>query len=71
MAKVIYAEEITTLKKCGDTLIRRIFIQGNGKRKPAIRISNDCDAKAGVLIQKYSKRWLDSAELSDPIHFFT
>jgi transposase len=67
---VTYAEEITTLKKCGETPIRRIFIKGNGKMKPAVLMTNDSVTKAEALIQKYAQRWLIETEIAEHIQFF-
>jgi len=50
--------------------IRQILITGNGKRKPAIIITNDFNIKLEDLVRKYSQRWLVEKGISEQIHFF-
>jgi hypothetical protein len=62
-------EDITTLKGYnGD--VRQVFIEGSGKLKPAIIISNDFDINLETLVRKYSRRWMVEKGISEQVHFF-
>lgn len=53
-----------------DKDIRQITITGNGKIKPAIIITNDCDLPIEQIIRKYARRWLVEKSISEQITFF-
>ena len=50
--------------------IRQVFISSNGKRKPAVIITNEFDIKLEDIVRKYSQRWLVEKGISEQIHFF-
>jgi hypothetical protein len=50
--------------------IRQVVITGNGKIKPALIISNDCDLPVEKIVRKYSRRWLVEKGIAEQIDFF-
>ncbi len=50
--------------------IRQIAIEGHGKIKPAILITNDFDRPTKELVQIYARRWLVEKSISEQIEFF-
>ncbi|MCL1913259.1 MAG: hypothetical protein FWG10_05140 [Eubacteriaceae bacterium] len=50
--------------------VRQIYMTGHGKIKPAVIITNDFEAGAAQIVQKYSRRWLVEKEISKHIEFF-
>lgn len=50
--------------------IRQIAIQGHGKIKPALIISNDFTMKTNDVVRKYAQRWLVEKTISEQTHFF-
>jgi predicted DNA-binding protein YlxM (UPF0122 family) len=50
--------------------IRQIAIEGHGKIKPAILITNDFDRPAKEMVQIYARRWLVEKSISEQIEFF-
>ena len=50
--------------------IRQVVIQGCGREKPALIITNDFDLAREVVIVKYCHRWLIEKTISEKIEFF-
>jgi transposase len=66
---VTVAESDTVLPKT-DLKVRRIFIMGTRRIKPAVIITNDFSASPETIVRKYALRWLVEKEISEQIHFF-
>ena len=66
---VTMCEETSKIKGYNGHL-RQIFIKDNGKKLPAILMTNDFIIKTEDLLRKYSRRWLVETEISEHIDFF-
>ena len=50
--------------------IRQVIIQGHGREKPALIITNDFELDREAVIVKYCHRWLVEKTISEKIEFF-
>ena len=50
--------------------IRQVAMNGHGKIKPALIITNDFEIPVEMIIRKYARRWLVEQEISEQTHFF-
>ncbi len=50
--------------------IRQVAMNGHGKIKPALIITNDFELPLEMIIRKYARRWLVEQEISEQTHFF-
>jgi transposase len=62
-------EEYNALKDY-DGDIRQVYIKDNGRKQPAILMTNDFDISLEDLLRKYSRRWLVETEIAEQIDFF-
>lgn len=70
LIKVIDQE--ITIKSYGNNKkkIRQIVIDGKGRIKPALIITNDFDLATKDIVRKYSRRWLVEKNIAEQTQFF-
>ena len=62
-------DQTVALRDYGGEL-RQVAIDGHGRIKPALIISNDFDIPCVEVIRKYARRWLVEKDISQQIEFF-
>jgi hypothetical protein len=50
--------------------LRQVAIEGHGRIKPALLITNDLDIGTNDLVRKYARRWIVEKGISEQIEFF-
>jgi hypothetical protein len=62
-------EDLVTVRGCGVPL-RQIAVRGLGHDHPTLILTNDTDAKAGWLVNRYAKRMAIEQRLAEAIRSF-
>ena len=62
-------DQRVSLRDYGGSL-RQVALDGQGRIKPALIITNDWDLSCQEIIRKYARRWLVEKDISQQVEFF-